>query len=57
MPTPKLYRRQAEDCVELANEATELYAKTALLELAAEFRESAERLEHRMQEPKGQFCI
>jgi hypothetical protein len=29
----------------LANEATELYAKTALLELAAEFRESAERLE------------
>jgi len=46
MPTPKLYRRQAEDCVELANEATELYAKTALLELAAEFRESAERLEH-----------
>ena len=39
MPTPKLYRRQAEDCVELANEATELYAKTALLELAAEFRE------------------
>jgi hypothetical protein len=57
MPTPKLYRRQAEDCVELANEATELYAKTALLELAAEFRESAERLEHRMQEPKGQFWI
>ena len=57
MPTPKLYRRQAEDCVELANEATELYAKTALLELAAEFRELAERLEHRMQEPKGQFCI
>jgi hypothetical protein len=32
MPTPKLYRRQAEDCVELANEATELYVKTALLE-------------------------
>ena len=32
--------------MELANEATELYAKTALLELAAEFRESAERLEH-----------
>jgi molecular chaperone GrpE (heat shock protein) len=57
MPTPKLYRRQAEDCVELANEATELYAKTALLELAAEFRESAERLEHRMQEPKGQFAF
>jgi hypothetical protein len=35
-------------CVELANEATELYAKTALLESAAEFHESAERLEHRM---------
>ena len=37
--------------------ATELYAKTALLELAAEFRESAERLEHRMQEPKGQLHL
>jgi hypothetical protein len=52
---------QAEDCVELANEATELYAKTALLELAAEFRESAERLEHRMQELrfslKGSFSF
>jgi hypothetical protein len=57
MPTPKLYRRQAEDCVELANEATELYVKTALLELATEFRESAERLEHRTEESKGQFCI
>jgi molecular chaperone GrpE (heat shock protein) len=57
MPTPKLYRRQAEDCAELANEATELYAKTALLELAAEFRESAERLEHRMQGPKGQLHL
>jgi hypothetical protein len=52
---------QAEDCVELANEATERYAKTALLELAAEFRESAERLEHRMQELrfplKGSFSF
>ena len=55
MPTPKLYRRQAEDCAELANEATELYAKTALLELAAEFRELAERLEHR-RDQKGN-CI
>jgi molecular chaperone GrpE (heat shock protein) len=57
MPTPKLYRRQAKDCVELANEATELYAKTALLELAAEFRESAERLEHRMQDQKGNLHL
>ncbi len=57
MPTPKLYRRQAEDCVELANEATELYVKTALLELATEFRESAERLEHRRENQKGNFAF
>ena len=30
----------------LAGEETELYAKAALLELAAEFREKAEGLEH-----------
>ena len=46
VPTPKEYRHQAEECLALAGEATELYAKAALLELAAEFREKAEGLEH-----------
>ena len=46
MPTPKEYRHQAEECLALAGEATEFYAKAALLELAAEFREKAEGLEH-----------
>ena len=46
VPTPKEYRHQAEECLALAGQATELYAKAALLELAAEFREKAEGLEH-----------
>jgi hypothetical protein len=46
VPTPKEYRHQAGECLALAGEATELYAKAALLELAAEFREKAEGLEH-----------
>ena len=38
MPTSKEYRRQAEDCMNLASEAEELYVKTALTEMAADFQ-------------------
>ncbi len=47
MPTPKEYRQQAEECLELASEAEEVYVKTALIELAADFQEIADKLEHR----------
>jgi len=45
--TPKECRRHAEECLKLANETTQLYARLALLELAAEFREVAAELERR----------
>ena len=48
MPTPKECRQNAEDCLRLAREATTIYAREALLELAAEFREIAEQLEGRI---------
>jgi hypothetical protein len=47
MPTPKECRQHAEECLRLANETTQVYARQALLELAAEFREIAEELESR----------
>ena len=47
MPTPKECRQNAEDCLRLVREATTIYAREALLELAAEFREIAEQLEGR----------
>jgi hypothetical protein len=45
MPTAKEYRRQAQDCLELAKEAKNLYAKEAMMELAEEFSRTAELLE------------
>jgi len=47
MPTPKECRQHAEECLRLANETTQVYARQALLELAAEFREIAKELESR----------
>src|SRR5438132_1136317 len=47
MPTPKECRQHAEECLKLANETTQLYARLALLELAAEFRDIADELEGR----------
>jgi hypothetical protein len=47
MPTPKECRQHAEECLRLANETTQIYARQALLELAAEFREIAKELEDR----------
>jgi hypothetical protein len=45
MPTAKEYRHQAVECLELAEQAEQLYVKEALLELAAEFRLMADTLE------------
>jgi hypothetical protein len=45
MPTPKEFRKNADDCLRLAREADEIYAKMALIELASEFRLLAEHLE------------
>jgi hypothetical protein len=42
MPTTKECRHNAEICLMLASETTEIYAKTALIELATEFRALAE---------------
>jgi hypothetical protein len=47
MPTPREYRHNAEVCLKLVNETKEIYAKVALIELAAEFRSMAEHLERR----------
>jgi hypothetical protein len=53
MSTPEEYRYQAAQFLKLADETTELYAKTSLGELAVEFRETAKVLERRRQsDPK-----
>ena len=44
MPTPKEFKKNAEDCLRLAHDTGELYAKMALIELATEFRVMAEHL-------------
>jgi hypothetical protein len=50
MPAPKEYRQHAEECRELAREAEEFYVKTALIELADEFKEQAEKIEHQRED-------
>ena len=45
MPTPKELRRNSEDCLKLARESEQIYAKMALIEMATEFRIVAEHLE------------
>src|ERR1700730_2825816 len=50
IPTPKEYRQHAEECLELAKEAEEFYVKTALIELADEFKEQAEKIEHQQED-------
>jgi hypothetical protein len=47
MPTPAEFRQNAEDCLKLANEANQFYAKMALIELAPEFCTLAEHLKSR----------
>jgi hypothetical protein len=45
MPTPKEYRQQACECLELSDKASQWYLKTALLQLAVEFLKRAKQLE------------
>jgi hypothetical protein len=45
MPTPREYRQRAEECLKLASEAKEIYARMELLELAGQFRAMAQRLD------------
>jgi hypothetical protein len=47
MPTSKEYMHRAEECLRLANETKEIFARMALLELVAEFRAMAQQLELR----------
>ena len=46
MPTAKECRFNAEICLKLADETREIYARSALIELAEEFRALARHLEH-----------
>jgi hypothetical protein len=47
MPTAKEYRQQAQECLELAKKATDLYAIQAMMELADEFNKAADDLERK----------
>ena len=47
MPTAKDYRQQAQQCLELAKAAKDLYAKQAMTELAEEFNKAADTLERK----------
>jgi len=47
MPTAKEYRRQAQEFLELARAARDLYAKEAMVELAEEFNKAADALERK----------
>jgi hypothetical protein len=49
MPTPKECRQSAVDCLKLAVESNDIYAKTALIELAMELRATARELVRRGQ--------
>jgi len=43
--TPKEFRQNAEDCLKLARQTNQIFAKAALIEMAKEFRAMAEHLE------------
>jgi dsDNA-specific endonuclease/ATPase MutS2 len=45
MVSRKEYQQRAEECLVLANEATEVYVKVALSELATEFQKIADGVE------------
>jgi len=47
MPTSKEYRHRANACLELAKEASDVFARTALMELAQEFNRAADQAERR----------
>jgi hypothetical protein len=43
--TSKVYRQQAAECLQFANEASDAYVKVALTELSIEFLRKAEAVE------------
>jgi hypothetical protein len=47
MDTSREYRQRAALCLQLANEARDAYVRSALIELAIEFRQMAEAMERR----------
>jgi hypothetical protein len=55
--TPKEYRHRAEEFLKLANEAKDIFAKTALLEMVAEFRAKAQQLELRERRSRQRFFL
>jgi hypothetical protein len=57
MPTSKEYRQHAEECLELAKQAEEFYVKTALVELADEFKEQAEKSNNETPFPRRGFFL
>jgi hypothetical protein len=46
MKSAHTYRQNAADCMKLAGEANDAFAKAALAELAAEFSKAADAIEH-----------
>jgi hypothetical protein len=56
MNTPKQYRQQAADCLKLAGEAHEAYARAALADLADELRETADEVERRAKREQAGRC-
>jgi hypothetical protein len=51
MPTPKECRHNAETCLKLTRQTKEIYVRTALIEMAREFRATAEHSERGMRKP------
>jgi hypothetical protein len=49
--TSKMYRQQAVDCLQFANEASDAYVKIALTELSIEFLRKAEAAEQAADKP------
>jgi hypothetical protein len=47
MPSVKEYRQRAQECLQLAEVATQPYAIEVLAELAAEFNKAADELERK----------
>jgi len=45
MPTPKEFRKNAENCLKLARETGQIYARMVLIEMATELRVMAGHLE------------
>jgi hypothetical protein len=53
--TSKEYRHRDEEFLKLANETKDFFAKTALLEMVAEFRAKAQQLELRARRRTQRF--